>query len=1177
METKNNCVKKILFSLFVILLPMLASAEKVEIGGIWYNLDEGSKQAEVTYKGSSYNEYGGEYSGSITIPAKVTHEGEEYGVTSIGDYAFAVCGGLTDITLPESVTSIGNSAFWYCRYFTTITLPENSQLTSIGNSAFDECISLTSITIPESVTSIEAKAFSTCSSLATITIPENLQLTSIGTYAFEGCSSLTSITIPESVTSIEAKAFQYCSSLTNVHISDIAAWCNIKFYDKDSNPLVMAKKLYLNGELVTELTLPESVTSIGDYAFYNCSSLTAITIPENSQLTSIGNSAFCECISLATITIPENSQLTSIGSSAFHECSSLTSITLPESVTKIGSSAFYGCTGELTVNCNIPSAPSYSRYGAFYNGKFTKVTIGESVTSIGNCAFYECISLISITFPDSVTSIGSSAFEGCSNLTSITIPESVTSIGSSAFAGCSNLTSITIPECVTSIRSGVFKGCSSLTSIILPEGVTNIGSSAFYECISLTAITFPEGIWRIDDSAFSGCSSLTTITIPKNSQLTGVGRQVFNNCSSLTNVYCFAERVPTTETDAFDNSNIVNATLHVPASVLNAYKTTAPWSSFGNIVPFGAAITKITLDKTLATLTEGDELTLAITTTPDDADMNLISWSSNNPSVATVDNTGKVTAVAPGTATITAMANDDSGVSASCEVTVAGRSYTITYLVDSEVYHRDTINHGSAIEPIEMPTKEGHTFSGWSEIPETMPANNLVIEGSFTINSYTITYMIDGRVYKIVTYKFGDLIIPLDVPQETEYIFSGWVGLPETMPAKDLIVIGAYAGIDGSHSDDQGVKYSLKESKDGYTVTGIAANPSSDIVIPAEVKGLPVTAIGERAFVAVRNLKSIVIPSNITVVGDDAFYSCKDLLVVEWNTAAPVRAECFDKAENHGNMLVFVNDANTEVSYKGNVIVEGVAEQITISDDMAFRSPQQFTARNISFTREFTKKTKIGVSGGWEAMVLPFDVQSVVSKNRGELKPFGEADFITSLPYWLGELQADGTFATTNSIKANKPFIMQLPNSDEYEDRYNVEGEVTFSATNVMVYPTTDMEQEVGNGYVMLGSYEGTTADSRVYALNDEEYTADGATYMPGGVFVANSRDIRPFEAYVYTTSAGRAPYLRVGKETTGVVLSTVNGQQTIEIYDLTGRKVLKTENLKGGVYIVNGRKVVIK
>ena len=193
----------------------------------------------------------------------------------------------------------------------------------------------------------------------------------------------------------------------------------------------------------------------------------------------------------------------------------------------------------------------------------------------------------------------------------------------------------------------------------------------------------------------------------------------------------------------------------------------------------------------------------------------------------------------------------------------------------------------------------------------------------------------------------------------------------------------------------------------------------------------------------------------------------------------------------------------------------------------------------------------------------------------GELKPFGEADFVTSLPYWLGELQADGTFAITKGITANKPFIMQLPNSDEYEDRYNVEGDVTFSAENVTVHTTLDIEKPNGEGYTLLGSYEGTPAGSHVYALNEEEYTADNGTYLLGGIFVSNSRDIRPFEAYVYNINATPAPYLRIGQENaTGINHSTFNLQHST-FYDLTGRKVLNVENMKSGVYIVNGNKMI--
>ena len=203
------------------------------------------------------------------------------------------------------------------------------------------------------------------------------------------------------------------------------------------------------------------VTSIGDRAFFDCSSLTSITIP--NSVTSIGASAFYHCTSLTDINIPDS--VTSIGEGAFISCTSLTSITIPNSVKSIGKSAFSGCTS------------------------LTSITIPNSVTSIGDYAFSRCTSLTSITIPNSVTSIGDYAFDDCSNLTSITIPDSVTSIGSWAFGDCDSLTDITIPNSVTSIGCGAFGGCTSLTNITIPGSVTSIGWSAFSDCTSLTNIT----------------------------------------------------------------------------------------------------------------------------------------------------------------------------------------------------------------------------------------------------------------------------------------------------------------------------------------------------------------------------------------------------------------------------------------------------------------------------------------------------------------------------------------------------------------------------------------------------------------------------------------------------------------------------------------------------------------
>ena len=406
-----------------------------------------------------------------------------------------------------------------------------------------------------------------------------------------------------------------------------------------------------------------SVTSIGERAFFGCSSLTAITIPES--VTSIGEDAFSGCSSLTAITLPEG--VTSIGWYAFNNCSSLTAINIP-----------------------------------------------ESVTSIGDCAFWHCSSLTSITLPLSVTSIGHSAFNGCSSLTAINISENVGYINEYAFCNCSSLTAINIPASVWTIGEYAFYNCSSLTDITFTENsqLTNINYYAFSGCISLTAITLPKSVRYIYDYAFSGCSSLTSITIPED--VRHIADYAFANCADLLDVYCYAEQVPSTDESTFEKSYPEYMTLHVPASALESYKTTAPWSSFGTIVALGASITDITLSQSSATLYEGEALTLSISVTPSNADMNLISWSSSNPNVATVDAEGKVAAVSTGTATITVTANDGSGVSASCEVTVVeATSYSLTFMVDGEVFQTETSETPIEVVFPEAPEKEGHSFVRW--------------------------------------------------------------------------------------------------------------------------------------------------------------------------------------------------------------------------------------------------------------------------------------------------------------------------------------------------------------------------------------------------------------------------------------------------------------------------------
>lgn len=404
-------------------------------------------------------------------------------VTGISRSAFRGCENLTNVTIPDCVISIGYYAFNGCSSLTTITIP------FVGASMNET--SATHFGFIFGASSDDHNSKYVPSSLRTVIVTGG---TNIGDYAFSDCSSLTSIAIPDSMTSIGASAFYGCSSLSGVYITNLAKWCDISFISDEGNPLYYAHNLYLNGTLVTDLDIPNSVTSIGSSVFSGCSSLTSITIPES--VTSIGKKAFSYCNNLTNIVIPES--VTSIENYAFFGCSSLTNITIPKSVTNIGEYAFYKCS---SLKC---------------------ISIPNGVTSIGASAFYECSSLASITIPSSVTSIGSYVFSRCSSLEDITVASGNTVYHSRENCLIETATKRLITGCktsvipsdgsVASIGVGAFFGCSSLESITIPNSVTNIGYAAFNECSGMTSITIPTSVTSIGSVVFQKCSSLTSIT-----------------------------------------------------------------------------------------------------------------------------------------------------------------------------------------------------------------------------------------------------------------------------------------------------------------------------------------------------------------------------------------------------------------------------------------------------------------------------------------------------------------------------------------------------------------------------------------------------------------------------------------------------------------------------------------
>ena len=431
--------------------------------------------------------------------------------------------------------------------------------------------------------------------------------------------------------------------------------------------------------------------------------------------------------------------VTSIGDGAFYKCANVTSVTIPNSVKSIGSNAFEECR------------------------KMASIIIPNSVTSIGDGAFVYCVKLTSITIPNFLTSIGNQLFHGCECLTSVIIPNSVTNIGYSAFQNCSGLTSVTIPNSVTTIGFTAFYGCSSLHKVTIPDGVTTIEKSTFKECSSLTSVTIPDGVKSIGNTAFQNCSCLTNVYIPNS--VTSIGLSAFSGCSSLLNVYCYALNVPSITSNAFEDSNFKNATLHVRGSSIDNYKV-APWISFKNIVALKYNLTYVIDGEIYKSYEYGDNEIVTIEETPTKEGFTFFGWS-------------EIPTTMP--------AHD---VEVTGHFTI--NTYKLMYKIGRDVYKSVDVDYGTPIMPEEAPEKDGYTFNGWSWIPSKMPSEDVTITGTYLLKKYKLTYIVDGEEYITTEVEQGSTIVPEEAPQKDGYLFVEWSDLPETMPAQEIIVNAVY-------------------------------------------------------------------------------------------------------------------------------------------------------------------------------------------------------------------------------------------------------------------------------------------------------------------------------------------------------------------------------------------------
>ena len=679
------------------------------------------------------------------------------GVTSIGENAFQCCRGLTSAVIGNSVTSIGKQTFYECNALTSVSI--GNGVTSIGDEAFKYCFNLASVNIPDGVISIGKQAFKSCA-LTSVLFPEGLQV--IGEEAFYGCNFNSIVTIPKSLTEIGNGALRGCQDAAGIVVVE----GNSKYDSRNNcNALIETESnTLLLGCAVT--IIPEGVTSIGNNAFASCEGLITVNIPEG--VTSIGDNAFAGCGNLANVTVPNT--VIHIGEGAFQRNYKLEEINIPQGITVINNNTFEEC-------------------------DLTSIVFPEGITSIGNNAFKSCRSLASIVIPKSVQVIGDDAFFGCAGLSSIVveegnpaydsrnncnalietksntlirgssttiIPTNIQRIGEAAFISCRNLTSIIIPENITSIGELAFSACEELTSVILPNRITSIGQSTFNYCRRLTSITIPEGVTSIGEHAFYRCEKLTSIVLP--SSLTSIGNSSFESCTKLIKVTSLSVNPPTLyNLQTFDSGVYGSAILQVPLDCKNIYSSIQGWNRFANIVE---------LNKYHITYTVDDEV-YATDSLYEEAPISI-------PKIGgyTFHPIGELPSVMPANDTII-----------NGYLTV--NKYKVTYTVDGDVHHTDSVTYNTAIVAPSAPNKEGYTFTGWTGVPETMPANDIIIGASFVPNKYSVTFKVGEEVIAVDSLKFGAEIILPEAPEKEGRVFR-WNTEQNVVPAADVVIEGEY-------------------------------------------------------------------------------------------------------------------------------------------------------------------------------------------------------------------------------------------------------------------------------------------------------------------------------------------------------------------------------------------------
>ena len=1057
---------------------------------------------------------------------------------------------VTNLVIPQTVV---NNA-------TTYTV------NSIAKQAFENNTSIVSAEIPNSVTYISDQAFYGCTNLKTVSIPNSIS--SIGYHVFSRCSSLESVTIPSSVTVLGEGAFYRCSSLRAI-------------------------------------TLQNSLTGIGTHAFYYCEKLQEVN-SEIERPFSITDKVFEGIPATAVLQVPRGTKANYQQYVGWMQHFA--------SVKEVGEKETFLLTihaeGAGTVSCNGISIRGGSQS--------INITAGSSATlTFAPDEWYRLQSVVvdgKYVIPDYVNNQYTIS-DITADVTVVVTFEEIPKVFS--FEGINYEIDSESTVMVTSAENRM--SALVIPSNVLYNGVSfsvvSIGEDAFKDNVNLTSATIPNSVISIGKQAFYCCSSLKTITLPNS--LTAIDSHAFFNCEQLEEVNSEIQR-PFSISDKVFEGISANAVLQVPQGSKDSYLQYVGWAKhFKKIKEYGERETVTVSINAVgggSVVCSGESVSngsLSIEI-PVETSVTLVLSPSDGYRVKSLKVNGvDVTSGIIANSYTISQVNEDLTVDAEFEeIPIPTYRLTITSQGDGTVEWGDgTVRGREAIYVV---------LEGANAELSFIPDDNCRIK-IVKLNGENITSEISEYKYTIADIR-SDMTLNVEFEKTPTFtltlsaIGNGTVSFgAETIRSDSrnyMLLEGSDATI--GFEPDAGNRIKViaingmdvtAEVRDGrYILSGITENVVIEVVFEEIITTFSIRDIDYEVIsmddktikvVSCKNNICIEVPDRvdykdyvwlITSIDDAALSGCKDLAAVIWQPS--VR---FGARVSNQNLLLYVKDAAYAPSDIKNIVVNGVADQIALTDAQSgnnFCCPQAFEAKHISYSHHYGMTTGIGTVSGWETIALPFDVQKITHATKGEIIPFAKwTEDESAKPVWLYRLGIGG-FIEADGMKAYTPYIISMPNHEQYQTDFRLSGNVTFESENVMINTSEHLNTASYNDRTFVPNFEVTDADIGYYALNvNNDYDTYRGSENEGSKFIMNLRQVHPFEAYMTSSSGTRSFGVFDGMTTSIKGIKEMSLQSnTLKVYDLRG-VLIKTcsslnevvDGLPAGVYILNGRKVVVK